>query len=91
MEKFRKFADPGTGKQPFLEAPPNPLYKISIAEIITGFPKMIVFILFWILYVVFSMIRFPIFPRLFAKIMLILLGVDLQIEGIIYIILSVNI
>ena len=84
MEKFRKFADAGTGKQPFLPAPTSPSFDRSVLDIVTGLPKMLVFVVFWLLYFIFSTLHFPILPRIFAKIMLILLGVNVRRAGMLF-------
>lgn len=78
MEKYRVYADPGTGKNPFL--PPQFLskQKTTPVEIILGIPRLVVFLIMFPVYIFASILGAKILTGLLANMLLILLGVKID-------------
>lgn len=81
MEKFKKFADLSTGKNPFL--PPQYLSnnKSSIIDLILGLVRLILFMIIFPFYLISSILQISFLCSLFAEMLLISLGISKNLKG----------
>lgn len=78
MEKYKMFADPGTGKNPFLPQEVHSKKQSGLADKFMGIPRLMVFFLLAPFYITSSYLGLHLFARLIAKILLLLLGVKVD-------------